>query len=56
MPAFVVFHDSTLRDLARRRPTTRQALLQVSGIGPAKAGRFGDAVLAVVAEHPAPVS
>ncbi len=53
VPAFVIFHDRTLVELARTRPATRQALLAVDGIGRAKAGRFGDDVLAVMARHQA---
>ncbi len=40
VPAFVVFSDATLRELARRRPTTDQALLAVPGIGPAKLAAY----------------
>ena len=49
VPAFVIFHDSTLRALAEARPRTPTALLAVPGIGPVKATRFGPDVLAVVA-------
>ena len=51
VPAYVVFPDATLAELARRRPDDHHGLLAVSGIGPAKATRFGDDVLAVIAEH-----
>ena len=44
VPAFVVFADSTLRELARRRPTTDDALLSVPGIGPAKLAAYGEAI------------
>ena len=44
VPAFVVFSDATLRELARHRPTTDQALLAVSGIGPAKLTAYGAAL------------
>ncbi len=53
VPAFVIFHDSTLQELARARPASRQALLGVAGIGKVKAGRFGDDVLAVLSRHSA---
>jgi DNA helicase-2/ATP-dependent DNA helicase PcrA len=49
VPAFVVFHDRTLEALATARPGDRAALLAVPGIGPAKAERYGDEVLALVA-------
>ena len=48
LPAYVVFHDSTLGTIARTRPGTPAALLAVPGIGPAKAGAYGEAVLAIV--------
>jgi ATP-dependent DNA helicase RecQ len=51
VPAYVIFHDRTLREIAARRPATRTALLAVAGIGPVKASRYGDAVLAIVREH-----
>src|SRR5690606_7422676 len=50
-PAYTVFSDSTLRDLARLRPTQRRHLLRVRGIGESKADQFGEAVLRVIAEH-----
>lgn len=49
VPAYVVFHDATLRELAQRRPTTTAELGAVSGIGVAKVERYGAGVLAVIA-------
>ncbi len=49
VPAFVVFSDATLIELATRRPADRAALLRVSGIGPTKADRYGADVLATIA-------
>ncbi len=48
VPAYVVFHDSTLAKIADSKPRTRLELLDVPGIGPAKLDRYGDEVLAVV--------
>ena len=39
--AYIVFSDATLRDMARRRPTTVQRLLDVHGVGQQKASDFG---------------
>src|ERR1700674_830454 len=50
VPAFVVLHDSTLRDLAQQRPRDHRALLLVSGIGLTKAERYGERLLAVIAQ------
>ncbi len=49
VPAFVIFADSTLRALAERCPQTQDELLQVSGIGQAKAASYGREVLHVLA-------
>jgi ATP-dependent DNA helicase RecQ len=48
VPAYVVFHDATLREIATRRPSTTQQLLDVPGIGAAKAERYGERMLAAV--------
>jgi len=48
VPAFVVFSDATLYAIAERRPLTHDELLDVPGIGPVKAERHGDEVLAIV--------
>ncbi len=49
VPAYVVFHDATLRAIAERRPATLEELLGVHGIGAAKAERYGQRILQVVA-------
>ena len=49
VPAFVIFDDKTLTEVAARRPTDRAGLLAVPGIGPVKLERYGDDLLAVVA-------
>jgi DNA helicase-2/ATP-dependent DNA helicase PcrA len=49
VPAFVVFHDTTLAAVAEARPRDRPSLLALPGMGPVKADRYGDALLAVVA-------
>jgi DNA helicase-2/ATP-dependent DNA helicase PcrA len=51
VPAYVIFHDSTLRAVAAEQPTTRAALLEIPGIGPVKAERHGEAVLDLVRRH-----
>jgi ATP-dependent DNA helicase RecQ len=48
LPPYVIFHDQTLIDIARRRPRTREALSAVDGVGVGKLDRYGEAVLAVV--------
>ena len=49
VPAFVVLHDSTLAAVAEACPGDRQQLLALPGMGPVRAERYGDALLAVVA-------
>lgn len=55
VPAYVVFHDATLLNLAALQPTTGEELRAVSGIGEQKAAKYGQAVLDVIsgwkAEH-----
>ena len=45
LPAYVVFHDATLAELARSRPQTEAALAQISGVGTRKLERYGAALL-----------
>ena len=49
VPAYVVFHDTTLLAIAEQRPTTEGELAGISGIGPAKLEKYGPDVLATVA-------
>lgn len=48
VPAYVVFQDSTLEEIARRRPATVEELLGVRGVGPAKVSEYGSDVLRIV--------
>jgi ATP-dependent DNA helicase RecQ len=49
VPPYVVFHDSTLREIAAARPTSLAELAQVNGVGRSKLERYGEAMLAAVA-------
>jgi ATP-dependent DNA helicase UvrD/PcrA len=49
IPAYVVFHNSTLAEIAARRPSTIAELASVAGVGPAKLERYGEDVLAALA-------
>jgi ATP-dependent DNA helicase RecQ len=51
VPPYVVFHDTTLRDLARRKPTTVAALHEVYGIGERKAEDLGDVLVETILAH-----
>ena len=48
VPAYVVFHNSTLAEIAARQPRTLAELALVPGVGPAKLERYGDELLAVL--------
>jgi ATP-dependent DNA helicase RecQ len=45
MPAYVIFHDATLRQIATEAPTTLEALSTISGVGQNKLERFGQQIL-----------
>ena len=49
VPAYVVFTDKTLREMALVRPGTMKELQSVSGVGAAKAERYGKQFLAEIA-------
>ncbi len=48
VPPYVIFHDSTLRELASRRPLTQEEMRGISGVGEQKLARFGNAFIAVI--------
>jgi ATP-dependent DNA helicase RecQ len=47
-PAYIVFSDKVLLEMAARRPATPEAMLEVPGVGPAKLERYGRAFLEVL--------
>ena len=48
VPPYVIFHDTTLREIARTKPKTIDELRHVYGVGDRKAHDLGEAILAVV--------
>ncbi|HEX4778507.1 MAG TPA: HRDC domain-containing protein, partial [Acidimicrobiia bacterium] len=50
VPAYVVLNDTHLAGIATDAPTTLDALARCAGIGPTKLERYGDEIIAVVAE------
>ncbi len=48
VPPYVIFHDQTLADIARVRPTSRALLAGIGGVGQGKLDRYGDVVLELV--------
>ena len=49
VPPYVIFHDTTLREMARLKPTSISALLGVKGVGARKAEDLGEAFVALIA-------
>jgi ATP-dependent DNA helicase RecQ len=50
VPPYVIFHDATLREMARLRPTSMSALLGVKGVGARKADDLGETFLNAIRE------
>ena len=51
VPPYVIFHDATLREMARLQPTSIGALLGVKGVGARKADDLGESFLAAIRAH-----
>jgi ATP-dependent DNA helicase RecQ len=51
VPPYVVFGDAALRDMARRRPSTLQAFLEVRGVGDQKRADYGDVFIETIADY-----
>ncbi|MBQ5949338.1 DNA helicase RecQ [Massilia sp. ST3] len=50
VPAYVVFQDATLREIAKVKPTSLDALRGVSGVGEKKLVSYGDEIVAIIGE------
>jgi len=50
VPPYVIFHDKTLATIATERPADATELLQISGVGEKKAGRYGEDIARIVRE------
>ncbi len=51
VPAYVILHDTVLRDLARFRPTSARVLSRIKGFGSAKRKQYGETVVACIREY-----
>ncbi|MFT4661451.1 MAG: ATP-dependent DNA helicase RecQ [Patiriisocius sp.] len=51
MPAYIIFHDSTLKEMSQTFPTTEAEMLDISGVSNVKANKYGPAFLAVIKEN-----
>ncbi|MGH8501630.1 MAG: DNA helicase RecQ [Gammaproteobacteria bacterium] len=52
VPPYVIFHDSTLREMHARRPRTLAELVRLPGVGERKLERYGGAFLSVLEQAP----
>jgi ATP-dependent DNA helicase RecQ len=50
VPAYVIFHDASLREIALARPDSLEALSHVNGVGARKLESYGESILACIAE------
>lgn len=51
IPAFIIFHDSTLREMVQLLPQTLEEMRQISGIGERKLELYGEQFLSLIREH-----
>jgi len=51
VPPYVIFHDSTLREMMQRRPRTLSEMARLPGVGEAKLRRYGHRFLEVLRDH-----
>jgi ATP-dependent DNA helicase RecQ len=56
VPAYVVFHDATLRAIAVAAPSTLGELAGINGVGESKLSKYGESILELLASLPASVS
>ncbi len=54
VPPYVVFSDATLQEMAQEQPTSRMAMLAVSGVGMKKFETYGEAFIRLVLDHGTP--
>jgi ATP-dependent DNA helicase RecQ len=51
VPAYVIFHDATLAEIAARQPSSLEELAEIPGIGKRKLERYGEALLEMMANR-----
>jgi ATP-dependent DNA helicase RecQ len=54
LPPYIIFHDSTLKEMCRVLPSDLESLNSVQGVGKAKLDRYGELFLAAIREHTKP--
>ena len=51
VPPYVIFHDATLQEMVRKRPSSPDSMLRISGVGEQKNQRYGQQFLREIAKH-----
>ena len=51
VPPYVIFHDSTLREMLERKPTEKSELLSITGIGESKLDKYGESFLDAIQDY-----
>ena len=54
VPSYIIFHDSTLLEMVKKRPNCIDEMQRISGIGQQKLSGYGNKFLTVIMEHPLP--
>jgi ATP-dependent DNA helicase RecQ len=54
VPPYVIFHDSTLQEMLKKRPQSTDDMNRISGVGEQKLKRYGKQFLNEIAKHPLP--
>jgi len=54
VPPYIIFHDSTLQQMAKERPSTLEQMRFISGVGEQKLNKYGQEFLQVIQAHPLP--
>ncbi len=54
VPPYIIFHDSTLEEMAKTRPDNLEAMRYISGVGEQKLDKYGDSFLTIIQSSPLP--
>ena len=54
VPPYIIFHDSTLEEMAKTRPDNLEAMRYISGVGEQKLNKFGESFLDIILSSPLP--
>ena len=51
VPAYVIFHDATLREIAAAQPSSLAGLAAIAGVGEAKLAKYGEPIIDLIHDH-----